>query len=201
MERIGIYGGTFNPPHIGHENALRAFAAREEICRILVIPDYLPPHKTMDVDVCAKDRFEMTRLAFLDIEKATVSDMELCREGRSYTVDTLTALTAKDRELALLVGTDMFMTLDSWYRADEIFRLSVIYCVRREQDADLTHRIADRAEQYRARYGARIHFLDVDAVEISSSDLRALLLEDAQSAAPFLNDRVVSYIKERGLYQ
>ncbi len=201
MERLGIYGGTFNPPHVGHANALCAFARCHEISRILVIPDYLPPHKEMASEISPSDRLEMTRLAFSDIPKVEVSDMELQREGRSYTVDTLGALAREERELALLVGTDMFMTLDSWYRAEEIFSLSHIYCVRRECDTDLTVKIAEQAEQYRIRFGARIHFLDVNAIEVSSSDLRARLDSDPITAAPLLNERVMDYIVARGLYR
>lgn len=201
MERLGIYGGTFNPPHIGHANALCAFARCPEISRILVIPDYLPPHKEMANEIAPSERLEMSRLAFCDIPKVEVSDMELRREGRSYTVDTLRALAKEDRELALLVGTDMFMTLDGWYCAEDIFSMSHIYCVRRECDTDLTVKIAERAEQYRVRFGARIHFLDVNAIEVSSSDLRARLDDDPITAAPLLNERVMDYIMTRGLYR
>ena len=127
--------------------------------------------------------------------------MELCREGRSYTVDTLRALVAPDRELFLLVGTDMFLTLDSWYCADEIFRLATVCSIRRESDADATNRVRIKAEEYRSRYGARIRFLDADVIEISSSELRWRLLSDPAAAASMLDPRVLSYIQERGLYR
>ena len=201
MERVGIYGGTFNPPHVGHKNALRAFALCEEIDRILVIPDYLPPHKEMSADVSARDRLEMARLAFFDVPKAEISDMELCREGRSYTVDTLRSLVKEDRELALLVGTDMFLTLDRWFCFEEIFRLATIYCVRRECDGDVTEQIQSKAQEYRDRYGARISFVPADAVEVSSTDLRSWLASQSDAVDDLLDPRVYEYIRERGLYR
>ena len=110
--RIGIYGGTYSPPHIGH---LRAAEYAIEACkldRLLLIPTGVSPHKSMSAGATSEDRLQMLRLSAAGIDKAEVSDIELKREGRSYTVDTLGAIRAENpgAELVLLMGTDMFLS-------------------------------------------------------------------------------------------
>ena len=113
MTRIGIYGGTFSPPHNGHLAAARAFMEQMWLDILYVIPAAIPPHKQMAEPVSAADRLEMCRRAFAGMEGVYVSDMEIRRGGKSYTVDTLRELSGDDRRLFLLCGTDMVLTLDS----------------------------------------------------------------------------------------
>ena len=89
MTRIGIYGGTFSPPHNGHLQAVKAFMEQMWLDFVYVIPAAIPPHKTVDCDVTPEQRLDMCRLAFADVEGVYVSDMEIARGGTSYTVDTL----------------------------------------------------------------------------------------------------------------
>ena len=114
MTRIGIYGGTFSPPHNGHLAAARAFMEQMWLDILYVIPAAIPPHKQMAEPVSAADRLEMCRRAFAGMEGVYVSDMEIRRGGKSYTVDTLRELSGDDRRLFLLCGTDMVLTLDEW---------------------------------------------------------------------------------------
>ena len=115
---IAIYGGSFNPPHLGHAEA--AYTVCEELRpdRFLIIPDNIPPHKDME-EGCptAEQRLELCRLAFADVPGAEVSDMEIRREGRSYTAETVRELRERwpDEELILVVGTDMLLCFDDWY--------------------------------------------------------------------------------------
>ena len=140
----------------------------------------------------------MCRLAFSGLARTEVSDMELCRQGKSYTVDTLRALSAPGRRLALLTGTDMFLTLHSWYRAEEIFGLADIYVMRRFNDGG--EEIIEKAEQYRARYAARVHYIETAPFTVSSTELRTKL-ESGGDAADALPPAVWEYIKKCKLYR
>ena len=124
--RIGIFGGTFSPVHNGHIAAAYAFMEKMWLDVLYVMPTALPPHKQLHGDAAAADRLEMLRLAFAGMDGVIVSDMEIRRGGRSYTVDTLRQMHADlhgDDRLFLLMGTDMLLSFDSWREPDEIFRL------------------------------------------------------------------------------
>ena len=128
--KIGIYGGSFNPPHLGHMAAAESAAKYLGLDELLLIPAGIPPHKMLSADAAgADDRLAMTRLMGEQIAldtgvKVTVSDMEIARGGKSYTADTLRILHEEhpDDELWLLMGTDMFLTFQYWYKPDEIVR-------------------------------------------------------------------------------
>lgn len=199
-EKIGVFGGTFNPPHLGHRHAAEVFVSEAGLDRLLVIPDFLPPHKEYSGGVSAKERFAMSKIAFAGIPGAEVSDMELQRGGKSYTSDTLTVLAAPDRELFFLTGTDMFLTLPTWHEPETIFRLATIACIRRESDPHLEEEILRSAKQYRDHYHARTLLLSAPVVEVSSSDLRLGLAARDPAVGRLLPDGVYAYIKEKGLY-
>ncbi len=194
--RIGVYGGTFNPPHMGHVRAAQAFydAVRPDL--LLIIPSCTPPHKRMEDEVAPSDRLAMAHLAFSCIEQAVVSDMEIVRGGKSYTADTLTLLSKENTELYFLVGTDMFLSMDTWYKPEIIFRLARICYIRREKDAETTKYLLEKEDEYRRRYGARLMHIDVPPFEVSSTDIRKGRADDAA-----LPEAVRRYIKERGLYR
>ncbi len=194
--RVGVYGGTFNPPHWGHVRAAEAFydAVRPE--RLLIIPSCMPPHKTVTDGVCAADRLAMARLAFSHIEHTEVSDMEILRGGKSYTAHTLSLLCTENTQLYFLVGTDMFLSMDTWYDPPTIFRLAEICYIRRESDAQTAKRLLEKEDEYRRRFGARLRHIDVPPFVVSSSDIRQGTADEAA-----LPESVRRYIKERGLYR
>ena len=156
MTRIGIYGGTFSPPHNGHIKAAKAFMEQMWLDILYVIPTFVPPHKEMECAVSAEHRLEMCRLAFSDMEGVYVSDLEIRRGGTSYTVDTLKELSGEDRRLFLLCGTDMILTLGSWRSPKEIFELSYPVYIRREKDPLLDERIVKTIGEYRETYGKMV---------------------------------------------
>ena len=199
-QKIGIYGGTFNPPHIAHVRACEAFYNAVKPDLLLVIPDFLPPHKEIECDATAEERLEMTRLAFESVRGARVSDMEIVRGGRSYTAITLSELSSPDRELYFLCGTDMFLTLDSWYKPEVIFSLATICYVRRENDKENDKRISELTEYYKKRYNAKIISVSVDVTELSSSELRQKI-KSGTDANGLLPENVNNYIQKRGLYK
>ena len=139
--RIAVFGGSFNPPHIGHVRA--AVAARQALGadRLIVIPTGISPHKPQpEGSPSARARLEMTRLAFEGYDGVEVSDMELCREGKSYTVDTLEELsrTFEGAELFLLMGTDMLLGFDRiWWGYERILDLSSLENTPRDERSSI----------------------------------------------------------------
>lgn len=200
-KRIGIYGGTFSPCHIGHVRVAKAFLSAMKLDLLYVIPAKQPPHKSVSADDDPMRRYEMLKIAFRDEEKIEISDIELQREGKSYTADTLESLASPDRELYLFMGTDMFLCLDQWYHAETIFALSNIVYARRETLPENTAALREKTDAYRARFGAKIYYIDLPVTELSSSDVRQLLSAgDETAAAACLPDGVFAYIKEHGCY-
>ena len=199
MTRIGIYGGTFSPPHNGHIKAAKAFMEQMWLDILYVIPTAIPPHKEMSVSASAEDRLAMTRLAFRDVEGVYVSDMEIQRGGKSYTVDTLRELSGEDRRLFLLCGTDMMLTLDRWREPEEIFRLSYPVYIRRDNDRSLDDVIIQKIGEYNEKYGKVMRKIVTEPLELSSESIRARLA-NAASISDLVPPAVEKYIKDKHLY-
>ena len=199
MTRIGIYGGTFSPPHNGHLQAARAFMEQMWLDFLYVIPAAIPPHKQMQTPVSVDDRLEMCRLAFSGMEGVYVSDIEARRGGRSYTVDTLRELCGEDRRLFLLCGTDMMLTLDQWREPEEIFRLCYPVYIRREDDRSIDQKIIEKIADYQQKYGKVVRRIVTDPIELSSEQIRARLKEE-QSISSLVPAAVEKYIRDKHLY-
>ncbi len=199
MTRIGIYGGTFSPPHNGHIAAARAFMEQMWLDFLYVIPAAIPPHKEMEVSVDAETRLEMCRIAFSGIEGIYVSDMEIRRGGRSYTVDTLRELSGDDRRLFLLCGTDMMLTLDTWREPEEIFKLCYPAYIRREADPAMDARIIQKIADYKEKYGKVVRRIVTEPLEISSAQVRKRLRAGAP-VCDLIPSMVERYIKDNHLY-
>lgn len=199
-EKLAIYGGTFNPPHVAHVRACEAFYNAVKPDRLLVIPDFIPPHKEVLGNVTSEDRLIMTRLAFDAMPYAEVSDMEIKRGGRSYTAMTLSELKREDNELYFLCGTDMFLSLESWYHPEIIFSLATICYVRRENDSDNEEKLIALEKHYKERFNAKIMPIPLSVTELSSSEIR----EKIQNNLPvndLIPDNVNNYIQKRGIYR
>ena len=198
--RVGIYGGTFSPVHNGHVAAAKAFMEQMWLDILYVIPTGVTPHKDMQGDATAADRLEMCRLAFEGMEGVIVSDLEMRREGKSYTVDTLRELYDPEGRLFLLMGTDMLLTLDKWREPDEIFRLCYPVYVRRETDGEMDGAIVEKISSYQQKYGKVVRRIVTPAIELSSTDVRAAVAEGfpIEGAVP---PAVAAYIRDRGLYR
>ena len=198
--RTGIFGGTFSPIHAGHIKAAKAFLSELSLDVLYVIPDRIPPHK----QITGKDdpwlRLEMVKKAFEGDEKIVVSDVELRREGKSYTVDTLRELTAPDTRLFLFCGTDMFLTLDQWYCADEIFKLCYPIYIRRENDQFITNKILKKIGEYTEKYNAVVRRVVTEPIELSSSRVRKTLREGGDISG-MVDPKVKMYIDDHGLFR
>ena len=199
MTRIGIFGGTFSPPHNGHLQAAKAFMEQMWLDILYVIPTALPPHKEMETPVAADHRLEMCRLAFSGMEGVYVSDMEIQRGGRSYTVDTLRELTGEDRRLFFLCGTDMMLTLDQWREPAEIFQLCYPVYIRRDTDQSLDPLIVRKIAEYHKKYGKVVRRIVTEPIELSSSDIRRRL-QQGKTVEDFLPPSVEKYISDNHLY-
>jgi len=199
MLRIGIYGGTFSPPHKGHIAAAKAFMEQMWLDILYVIPTATPPHKEMEVDVSAKDRLEMCRLAFEELDGVCVSDLEIARGGKSYTVETLRELSGEDRRLFFLCGTDMMLTLDRWREPEEIFRLCYPVYIRRDNDRSLDAVIVNKIAQYQRDFGKVVRRIVADPIEISSSQIRRMIAEGSDLSG-VVTKKVENYIRNNHLY-
>ena len=200
MRRLGIFGGTFSPPHVGHVRAAEAFTEQMELDGLLIVPTRTPPHKTVDGAVTAEERLEMCRRAFSRIKNAVVSDIEIRRGGKSYTYLTLEELAEKGTELYFLCGTDMILTLGEWKNPDRIFELATVCYVRREDDVALNAEIADKVAEYEREFSARIVAVEHTPLELSSTEIRQALAR-SDDANGLVDVSTLEYIRERGLYR
>ena len=166
---------------------------------LYVIPTAIPPHKEMEVEVSAAHRLEMCRLAFSGMDGVCVSDMEIKRGGRSYTVDTLRELAGEDKRLFFLCGTDMVLTLDQWREPAEIFRLCYPVYIRRENDEETTARIIKKIAEYNEKYGKVVRRIVTEPLELCSGDVRARLMA-GQSISELVPPAVEKYIRDNHLY-
>ena len=197
--RIGIYGGTFAPIHIGHVAAAKAFMEQMKLDYLFVIPAAIPPHKQIDDGDDPIHRLRMCELAFDGVDGVVISDIEIKRGGKSYTYDTLKALSRPDARLFLLCGTDMVLTFDKWYRFEDIFKLCYPTYVRREKDPLLDSMIVAKIGEYYQKYGVMFRKILVDPIEISSTEIRNAVKENKDVSGMILPE-VEKYIKEHRLY-
>ena len=199
MKKIGIYGGTFNPPHTGHLQAAKQAVEVLDLDMLLMIPDRIAPHKDIPAgSPTPEQRLEMLRIALAGEEKILPSDIELRREGVSYTYLTLEALRAQypEEELILLMGTDMFLSFDAWKEPERICDLATLGVFYRGEKGEKEKILAQKAN-LEAR-GAKVELVENDIINISSTQLRRLLAFHA--ADEFLPAGVGEYIRANGLY-
>ena len=195
----GFLGGTFNPPHMGHIHAARAAAEQLGLDELYLIPTGEPPHKDLPEDTAtAEQRLAMTRLAAAGIPNAEVLDLEVRRKGPSYSVLTARELLEKDPEgeLWLLCGTDMFLTLDRWYRADWL--LKNLHIAAYPRRAGEVPDLEEKAEVLRMRWGARVELIRLEPMDVSSTDVREALKRGGGSE--MVGDEIYAYILRNRLY-
>lgn len=198
--KIALFGGTFNPPHIGHIRLANAVVEELAPDKLILMPAGIPPHKVLPAgSATSEERYEMTLLMARDIPGAEVSRLELEREGASYTSDTLRALKAEYPacDLILTVGGDMFLTLDRWHESEVIFSLASVAAAPR--DFDEREEMLLCAGRYQENFGARVTILQNPVVEISSSEIREAIRKG--DAPRLLSGDVADYIRKKGLYR
>lgn len=197
MARIGILGGTFNPPHLGHV-ALAAHARRElGLERVALMPANAAPHKPAGEDPGPAHRLAMCRLAVRDTPGVSVCTEEVERGGASYTVDTLRAIRARepDAEPTLILGADAACTLAGWREPTTLLELADLAIAERDGDG----REAVQEALAGLHPAPRTHFLTMPTVAVSSSRVRSLAAR-GEPVEPLVGAAVAAYIAEHRLY-
>ncbi len=197
IERLGLFGGTFAPPHLGHINALRVLLKNVKLDRVLVMPTYMSPHKSRDAADTPEQRFRMCKSAFSGISGVEVSDFEIKKGGISYTAETLEHLKTEQNKIFLLCGSDMFLTLDKWYHSREIFEKAAIVCIPR-YSGDRAE-LDKKREEYENNYKAEIIFAGENPLEMSSTEVREAIL-GGEKLEKYLPAGVIEIIKKEKLY-
>lgn len=198
MASLGVFGGTFNPPHIGHLACVRAALTELSLDRLALMPVARPPHKEAEADPGIEHRLAMCRLAAAGDERVEVSSLEAERGGPSFTVDTLRALhdANPEEELTFVAGGDMAVSLPAWHEPQEVLRLARFAVAEREG--------AQREHVERALGGLpgaeRVSFFEMPRIDVSSSGVRRALAE-GRPVRDLIPDAVVRYIDEHGLYR
>ncbi len=194
--KIGVYGGSFDPPHKGHLLLSRNLKEKCGAEKVLIIPAASSPFKegTKALD---NDRIKMCQLTFTD-PFFEVSDIEIKRGGKSYTVDTLRAIKKlyPESELYLFMGEDMLLSFDKWYKYEEILSLCTVAAACRNENKDNLGKMKDFAEN--TGLGDKILIFDCDPIEISSSQIREAVKKDKNLN---ITEDVYRFIKSKGLYK
>lgn len=199
--KTGIYGGTFNPIHLGHIHILREFIRRLKLDRVLLIPTGTPPHKDAPELAGKEDRFRMCRLAAEEIKEVPVevSRIEFDRQGKSYSADTLTLLKREypEDELFFLMGEDMFLTVDTWYRPEVICRCASLAASPRSENGLI--KLKEKQKELEEKFGARCFVEDISWLPVSSTQVRELA-ERGGSLSGLVPPEVAAYIEEHRVY-
>lgn len=195
MVYTAIFGGTFNPPHIGHYEMLSALEKSPRIDEIWLMPDKIPPHKVCDFLACDKDRIEMCRIVAEDFKKARLCLAEFEREGKSYTFDTVTEFRNKypDKKFTFVCGGDMLISFDKWYRYEELMKL-LPFTVFRRTDTDNAEFDLKAAEL--SAMGMGITVMSEIITAVSSSYIR----NNFEKSRDLLPEKIYNYILDRGIY-
>ena len=199
MERIGIYGGTFNPPHIGHLRGAAQAIEALGLDKLILIPDRIAPHKQIPSgSPSPEQRLEMIRIAGKPYGKMEVSDIELRREGPSYSYITVGQIHEMylDAKLYLLMGTDMFTSFLTWKNPEQILKQAKLAVMSRGEKGEAA--AIEGQKQVIEAMGYEAVVIENKVTAISSTQLRRLLA--FRCAGEFLPEGVLDYIRENRLY-
>ena len=197
--RTAVFGGSFDPIHQGHVDLSQAFSEKLALDRIIIIPAFVSPFKMSKGSAPGEYRLEMCRLAFEGFPDTEVSDIEIRREGASYTCDTLTYLSGlyPHDKLFLITGADSFLTIQSWRSPEVIFSKATICAVPRNDD-DM-EKLTSHAG-YLKTLGAETELLNVNVMSVSSTEIRERVRR-GMSIKGLVPERVEQYILSNGLYR
>ncbi len=197
MKKIAVYGGSFDPPHKGHKLLAENLA---EICgaqKVIIIPTALSPFKNSS-SATAEDRLNMCKIFFEDA-LFQISDIEIKRGGKSYTIDTLRQIKSEnpDTELFLFMGDDMLLSFNKWYKYEEILELATIVCACRTENLEELHNMKTFVKNVLSAED-RVIICESVPFEISSTEIRSSLKDGKNKG---LSEEIYNYIIQRGLYQ
>ena len=195
---IGLFGGSFNPPHLGHYESAKFF--RDTLCGdgLVIMPSGIPPHKVIPQDSATNvQRLEMCRLAFGDL--GLVSDFEITNGSVNYTYYTVRHLQEKysKNRIAMLIGTDMLLSFEKWYNFEYLLA-NVILAVT-DRSGGSNEQLSEECVRLRQKYGAQIVLLDFNPPVISSTEIRNAIA-NGHDMTKYLSGAVLEYIKTHNLY-
>lgn len=197
--KIGIMGGTFNPIHNGHlligDYAKKQFGLDE----VVYIPNGKPAYKSIDIDISPENRYDMVKLAIENMDGFTVSDLEIKRDGITYTIDTIKELKKfyKDADLYFIVGEDSLFNLEDWKNYRELFKLCSFLVFKRREESEV--RIIREIKRLNEMYGADIHYIKSPVINISSTKIRSQV-KLGNKVASDIPESVEKYIYDNNLY-
>lgn len=204
---IGLFGGTFNPPHIGHLRAAKIFCNEQKIDKLIIMPTYVSPFKSDDnTDILPSNRLDMVNLCFeslkIDGINYEISDFEISKSSCSYTIDTLKHIKTlyPDCNLFMYIGSDMLFTFEKWRSYEEIFSLCEIFTLPRNSNDALV--MNEYAQKYASLYNAKINISSQKDLCVSSTDIRKAFINNTQDKAQsLLTENVFGYIIKNSLYK
>ena len=196
MKKIGILGGTFDPIHLGRTELARCAQNQYDLDTVLVMTGGMPPHKRGKI-TDASIRHEMAKLALSGEEKIVAYDYEVAKTEYSYTAKTLTELKNihPDWEIYFIIGEDSLSDLPDWYEPQTVTDNCILLVYPRDNKSDFEKLISERKKQF----NADIRPLNAKILDISSTDIRNRIKE-GNSVSGLVNDAVLEFIKEKGLY-
>lgn len=200
MKTIGIMGGTFDPPHLGHLHIAKAAYEQTDLDGVLFIPNGVPAYKAAERRISSKeDRCRMVELLIQEYPWCEMSMLECERTGNTYTADTLEQLFVRQKEVSyqLIVGSDSFRSMEKWYHPERIFQLAGVIVLLR--DRDTVKSLDGVVQHYEQKYGARICVIACETCEISSTQIRQMCAE-GESLAGLVPESVEEYIRSHHLY-
>lgn len=195
--KIGMYGGSFNPPHNGHLHLANEVGSLAGLDKIIIIPSNISPQKSNNGNIDPMHRINMCKDVFSS-SLFEVSDCEISRGGRSYTVDTLTFLKEQypDDELYLFMGSDMLLSFHTWYRYKDILSMCTLCAIARD-DEDGEEELRSYADEMLP--DGKVLVFDIAPVEVSSSQIRENI-RNGISCDGLISEKTAEYIKENKLY-
>ena len=221
MKNIGLFGGTFNPIHLGHVQVIQEVKQGFVLDKIFIIPSALPPHKAPDGLVDAGDRIEMIRLSFSNHPDFAVSDVELNRSGPSYTIDTVRhfkSILPENDKFFLILGSDAFLEIDTWKSYKDLFLLIPFIVMSRGTDGKngrvfgrktvgdyLKSKISEgytlsaSQSSYIHKKKQPVYVFDVTPINISSTKIRKVI-KNRNPIKSLVPEVVEAFIKNKGLY-
>lgn len=197
--RIGLIGGTFNPIHTGHLIISEYIKGKFPLDKVIFIPTNNPPHKEMEGVISAFHRYKLALLATENNQDFEVSNIELEREGKSYTIDTINEFKKlyPNDELYFLIGGDTLYKLIEWHNIEQLFQVIDFIVIGR--DGFSNDDILNKIKELKDNYGARIDFVDGPIIEISSTEIRENIKND-HSIKYLVPEKVEDYIYYNKLY-
>jgi nicotinate-nucleotide adenylyltransferase len=199
--KLGIMGGTFDPVHTGHLIVAEMARQQFSLDKVIFVPAGIPPHKISKELTLPKDRFEMVRLAINDNPFFDISQCEIKRDKVAYTVETLSELKSscsEGTEFYFIIGVDSLLELKSWREPSKLFDLSTILVYGRSGFEK--ERAYEEAQSFKAHYDARIEFVEGPIVDISSTLIRDMVMNN-MSIKYIVPDIVSEYIRKNALYR